>query len=122
MVHRVDNEKLEQFIEKFVKSSHNRKSFDRVRLEVLNGCGVPGIGESIAAAIDMNSFEVVSSANANNFDYPETLIIIYSEDGDVIAAAEKLQNELEVGRIEQHPKTHDISDITIIVGKDYASK
>ncbi|MBU4175312.1 MAG: LCP family protein [Actinobacteria bacterium] len=122
VVHRVDNDKLEQFVKKYLKSPSNRTSFERVRLEVLNGCGVPGIGENVAAAIDMNSFEVVSSANANNFDYPETVIIIYSEDRDIIAAAEKLQNELEVGRIESHPQVHDMSDITVIVGKDYASK
>ena len=122
VVHRVDNDKLEQFIKKYLNSLSNRTSFERVRLEVLNGCGVPGIGEHIAAAIDMNCFEVVSSANANNFDYPETVIIIYSENRGVIEAAEKLQNELEVGRIESHPKVHDMSDITVIVGKDYASK
>ncbi len=122
VVHRVDNDKLEQFVKKYLKSQSIRTSFERVRLEVLNGCGVPGIGENVAAAIDMNSFEVVSSANANNFDYPETIIIIYSEDRDTIAAAEKLQNELEVGKIESHPQVHDMSDITVIVGKDYASK
>ncbi len=122
VVHRVDSEKMEQFVKKYLKSPSNRTSFERVRLEVLNGCGVPGIGENVAAAIDMNSFEVVSSANANNFDYPETVIIIYSEDRDTVAAAEKLQNELEVGRIEAHPQVHDMSDITVIIGKDYASK
>jgi len=122
VVHRVDNDKMEQFIKKYLKSRSNRTSFERVRLEVLNGCGVPGIGENVAAAIDMDSFEVVSSSNADNFDYPETVIIIYSEDRGVIAAAEKLQSELEVGRIESHPQVHDMSDITVIVGKDYASK
>lgn len=122
VVHRVDDEKLEEFIKKYVKSVTSRTSFERIRLEVLNGCGVPGIGENVAGAIDMNSFEVVSSANADNFEYPETIIIIYSEDADTVAAAEKLQKELEVGRIESHPQTHDISDITVIIGKDYASK
>jgi len=122
VVHRVDNDKLEKFTRKYVKPPANKDFSQRFRLEVLNGCGVPGIGESVASAIDMNSFEVVSSTNANSFDYAETVIIIYSEDRDIISAAEKLQNELEVGRIESHPQTHDISDITVIVGKDYASK
>lgn len=122
VVHRVDTDKLEEFVKKYVKSQTNRSSFERFRLEILNGCGVPGVGEKVAAEIDLNTFEVVSSANADSFDYPETVIIIYGEDKDVMSAAEQMREELEVGKIESHPKSHDISDITVIVGNDYASK
>jgi hypothetical protein len=65
---------------------------------------------------------VVNSANADNFDHAETLIIIYSDDKNIMAAAQTLRNELEVGKIVSHPLTQDMADTSIIVGKDYASK
>jgi len=70
----------------------------------------------------MNKYQVVNSANADSFDHPETVIIIYSNDTGVTKAAEQVKNSLEVGRVEVRDKTQDISDITVVVGKDYAQK
>ena len=76
-----------------------------------------------ASNIDLDKFEVVdSSGNADHFDYPETLIIVYGEDQKMLDAAELIRNELEAGKVEMRPRTQDITDITIVVGKDYANK
>jgi anionic cell wall polymer biosynthesis LytR-Cps2A-Psr (LCP) family protein len=122
VVHTTDNEKLPEFIKKYVKTDYRKPAGERTRVEILNGNGVPGIGQKVASQLDPGAFQIVNSANADNFDHPETVIIIYSNDKNAISAAEKIKNELEVGRIESHPKIQDIADITIIVGKDYASK
>jgi anionic cell wall polymer biosynthesis LytR-Cps2A-Psr (LCP) family protein len=122
VVHTADTDKLPAFIKKYVKSDYQKPSGGRIRVEILNGNGVPGIGQKVASRLDLGEFQIVNSANSDNFNHPDTVIIIYSNDKDTVAAAEKIRNELEVGRIESHPKNQDIADITIIVGKDYASK
>jgi len=122
VVNTVDAGRLPAFIKKYVKTDYRGPSGGRTRVEILNGNGVPGIGEKVSSQLDLGKFQVVNSANADNFNHPDTVIIIYANDKDTVSAAEKIRNELEVGRIESHPKNQDIADITIIVGKDYASK
>ncbi len=122
VVHRVDQEALSAFLKKYLKTDSPRKQARRFKVEVLNGNGVPGIGEDVASKLDMKQFQVVNSANADNFDHADTVILIYSSDPDVADAAEEIKRELETGRIEFRPMTQDIAEITIIVGKDYAQK
>lgn len=122
VVHRVDQEALPAFIRKYVKTASSKEAARRYKVEILNGNGVPGIGEGVAAKLDMKKFLVVNSANADNFEHPDTVILIYDNDPGVVNAAEQVTKQLEAGRIEFRQKTQDISDITIIVGKDYAQK
>jgi anionic cell wall polymer biosynthesis LytR-Cps2A-Psr (LCP) family protein len=122
-VHRVDQGKMPAFIKKYVMSPSTKTAkTTRFKLEILNGNGVPGVGEQVASELDMNKFVVVNSANADSFEHPETVIIIYSNDPKIIRAAEEVKNTMEVGRIEVRDQTQDISDITVVVGKDYAQK
>jgi hypothetical protein len=93
-----------------------------VKVEILNGNGVPGTGEKVAAKIDLAKFQVVNSANADNFLHPITAIIVYSEDKAIVNAANELKNELEIGDIVSQPNGQDLADITVIVGQDYANK
>lgn len=122
VVHTVDTGKMPAFTNKYVKTDYKKPSGGRVRVEILNGCGVPGIGEKVASQLDLGELRIVNSANADNFDHTETLVIVYSEDKGIVSAAEEIRKDLEVGRIESHPKAQDIADITVIAGKDYASK
>lgn len=122
VVHRVDQQKIPAFIDKYVKSDYRTKSSSRLKVEILNGCGAPGVGEKVTSQLDLNKFTVVNSANADNFDYPQTLIIVYSNSAEVAEGAEQIRKALEVGSIEARPANQNISDITIVVGKDYASK
>jgi hypothetical protein len=122
VVHTADTVKLPSFIKKYIKTDYQKPSGARTRVEILNGNGVPGIGEKVASQLDLGKFQIVNSANADNFNHPDTVIIIYSNDKESVSAAEEIKNELEVGRIETHPKNQDVADITVVVGKDYASK
>ena len=122
VVYTIDYDKLPAFTKKYVKTDYRKPAGLRTRVEILNGNGVPGIGKKVASQLDLQKFQVVNSANADNFDHPETVIIIYANDEDTVAAAEEIKNELEVGRIELRPKNQDVADITVIAGKDYASK
>jgi len=122
VVHRADTAALPAFVKKYVKSGSSLNAAKRVRLELLNGCGVPGIGAKASAAIDLAKFQVVNSGNADNFNHPDTLIIVYSADPNILAAAGELRNELEVGTIQQQQSSQTVSDISVIIGKDFASK
>jgi anionic cell wall polymer biosynthesis LytR-Cps2A-Psr (LCP) family protein len=122
VVHTVDSAKLRSFTKKYVKTDYRKPSGVRTKIEILNGNGVPGVGEKVSSRLDLSKFQIVNSANADNFNHLDTVIIIYSNDNQIVTAAEEIKKELEVGRIESHPKNQDIADITIIVGKDYANK
>lgn len=121
VVNRADTEALSAFVKKFVKADSATEA-ERIKVEVLNGCGVPGIGEKVSDQIDLTKFKIVNSANADSFDHPETLVIVYSDRKEVINAANELRDELEVGRVVSQPQAQDLTDISIVVGKDYASK
>jgi anionic cell wall polymer biosynthesis LytR-Cps2A-Psr (LCP) family protein len=121
-VHRVDQEELPAFIRKYIKTESSKSEPRRIKLEILNGNGVPGVGEDVAARLDMQRFQVINSANADNFEHPDTVVLVYEDDEDVMSAAEEIVASLETGRVELRPRTQDISEITIIVGKDYAQK
>lgn len=121
VVHRIDQPALDKFVKAYVKSDEEMTG-KRVKIEVLNGCGVPGIGEKVSSKIDLSRYQIVNSANADTFDHPETLIIIYSDSKQIIEAANELRDELEVGKVESHPQSQSMSDISVVVGKDYANK
>ena len=122
VVHRADTAALPAFVKKYVKSGSTLGASKRVRIELLNGCGVPGIGAKASAHIDLAKFQVVNSSNADNFDHPDTVIIVYGNDPGVIAAAGELRNELEVGTVQQQQSSQTVTDISVIIGKDFASK
>ncbi|MHB8896813.1 MAG: LCP family protein [Candidatus Geothermincolia bacterium] len=121
VVNRLDQAALPGFVKQYVKAD-SAQAAPRLKVELLNGCGVPGIGSKVSDRIDLTKFQIVNSANADNFDHPETLVIVYSDKKDVINAANELRNELEVGRVVSQPASQDLSDISVIIGKDYASK
>jgi polyisoprenyl-teichoic acid--peptidoglycan teichoic acid transferase len=121
VVNRADQAAIPAFVKKYVKSV-NPDAPKRLRVEILNGCGVPGIGEKVASSIDLSKYQVVNSGNAESFDHPETQIIVYSNSKSSLAAANELRNGLEVGTVVTQPQSQDLTDMTIIVGKDYASK
>jgi len=121
VVNRTDTEALPGFVKRYLKTD-SPVTGRRIKVEVLNGCGVPGIGGKVSSRIDLTRFQVVNSANADSFDNPETLIVVYSDDKNVINAANELKNELEAGRVVSQPQAQSLSEISVVVGKDYASK
>lgn len=120
VVHLVDRSKLDEFKKQYLKSDNALA--ERVRLDVLNGCGTPGIGEKVASSLDPSKFQVVNNGNADNFNHQQTVIIIYNMNKKVADAAEEIKRDLEVGVIDTRPPDQNLLDISVIVGKDYASK
>jgi hypothetical protein len=84
---------------------------------VLNGSGVPGVGELVAERIVPDGFRVVLSDNAQTFDHRETLIVVGSADD--VALAERVRDLLGSGSVNVSVPS-GIAPITIVVGKDFA--
>jgi len=70
---------------------------EAVPVIVLNGDGVPGIGEAVAERILPGGFRVAVSQNASEFDHPKTLIVIGSPDD--VGLAERVRDLLRVGSV-----------------------
>jgi hypothetical protein len=89
---------------------------DVIRLVVLNGVGEPGIGEDVARILIPNGFRLVSSENANSFDYKVTKIIASSEED--LPAAERARQLLGVGQILLGAQPQ-LSDVIVVIGRDF---
>jgi hypothetical protein len=84
---------------------------------VLNGSGVPGIGELVAALLVPDGFRVVISDNASSFDHDETLVVVGSADD--VALGERVRDLLGVGSVNVSVAS-GIAPVTIVVGKDFS--
>ena len=84
---------------------------------VLNGNGVPGIGEKVAERLIPSGFRVAVSQNASEFDHPETLIVVGSPDD--IGLAERVRDLLGVGTVSVSVGS-GIAPVTVVVGEDFS--
>lgn len=92
-----------------------------LEVEVLNGCGVYGLAGRFTDFLRSKGFDVVNSDNADNFDYPATLIIQRSERVESSYRMAELFNipKGDTARILVRPDLSLATDVTVILGKDY---
>ena len=86
-----------------------------MKVEVLNGNAMTGIAHKIANDLELQGFEIVNLANADNFNYEKTKIIIYSKEVNLNNEFKKLFNDFEIVKEYQ---TNANLDLVIILGKD----
>lgn len=89
---------------------------EAVPVIVLNGNGVPGIGEAVAERLLPGGFRVAVSQNASDFDHPETLIVVGSPDD--VGQAERVRDLLGVGSVSVSVGS-GIAPVTVVIGKDF---
>jgi hypothetical protein len=87
-----------------------------VRVIVLNGSGLPGVGELVAERIVPGGFRIVVSENAANFDHAETLVVVGSADDVVLG--ERVRDLLGTGSVNVSVSS-GIAPVTVVVGKDF---
>ena len=92
---------------------------DQVRVQVLNGNGVPGIGQEVAERLVGAGFRVVLTGNARRLNYEKTLLITYDDTDQDIAIAERARRLLGVGEFQVSVQEQGIVDLTIVVGRDF---
>jgi hypothetical protein len=109
-----DEEAVAELVEeRFVPTS----SEDKVRLVVLNGNGVPGIGEHVARMLVPEGFHLVANENAASFDQEETQVVATSN--EFLDDAHRAQRLLGVGKVYIGLQPTYLADVFVIVGKDF---
>ncbi len=89
------------------------------RVQILNGNGVPGIGQEVADRLIGKGFRVILSGNASRLNYRKTLIVTYDSSPAGMALAEKARELLGVGEVQVSIQEQGIVDLTIVVGRDF---
>ena len=96
-------------------------SSQTLRIAVLNGCGISGIGNSYGNILtNRYGLQVTRIENANNFNYEMTTIIILSKNNPNIEnLLTILGTNINAGNVEFDATVNPDEDIQIIIGKDY---
>ena len=96
-------------------------SSQTLKVAVLNGCGVSGIGNSYGNILtNRYGLQVTRIENADNFNYEFTTINILSKDNpNIDNLLTILGTNINAGNIEFDATLNPDEDIQIIIGKDY---
>jgi len=88
-----------------------------IRVQVLNGCGVPGAGSGMASVLRLaGGMDVVEIGNADQFDFESSLILDRTGNS---ALAERVSRILEGAPIIKQRQADPPGDVTVIVGYDH---
>ena len=96
-------------------------SSQTLKVAVLNGCGVSGVGNSYGNILSNRyGLQVTRIENADNFNYEFTTIVILSKDNPNIEnLLTILGTNINAGNVEFDATINPSEDIQIIIGKDY---
>jgi hypothetical protein len=93
-----------------------------IEVEVLNGCGKPGLAGTLSNHLRINEIDVVRSENAENFEYTETLVILRNEHlPHLLKVIKALGMDESDPRVKKQPDESSDVSITLIIGKDFSS-
>ena len=96
-------------------------SSQTLRVAVLNGCGISGVGNSYGNILtNRYGLQITRIENADNFNYEFTTIVILSKDNPNIEnLLTILGTNINAGNVEFDATVNPNEDIQIIIGKDY---
>jgi hypothetical protein len=89
----------------------------RIRVEVLNGGGVPGLANQVTERLRDLRFDVVHYGNLDTFDTDSSVIIART---DAIEPARRVADALGLQRVVRQPDRNIYLDVTVVMGKDWA--
>lgn len=116
-LYQTDRDELAAFVADTIGAAAT--SSDEIRVQILNGNGVPGIGQEAAERLVGNGFRVILSGNAQRLDHRRTLVVTYDASPEGQALAERARDLLGVGEVQISGVTQGIVDLTIVIGKDF---
>jgi hypothetical protein len=89
---------------------------ERVRVEVLNAAGAPGIAREATRRLREGGFDVVYFGNAPAFELDRSLVL---ERAGGIENAERVARALGIARFESRPDTALYLEVTVLLGRDW---
>jgi len=87
-----------------------------ITVEVLNGCGVPGIAAYLGDLLEEEGFSVVNVDNADSFDYERSKVISRIEE---MSAAREVAVLVPGAEMLKEPDPQYEAMITVIIGKNF---
>lgn len=89
-----------------------------IQVEVLNGCGVGGVGDRFTDYLRNNKVDVVNVSNYSSFDIDRTMVI--DRTGN-LANAKKIASMLGINEenVIQQINNDYFLDVSLVIGKDY---
>ena len=99
-----------------------------IKINILNGEGTAGLATTAEGILndsinaDTAVMEVVETKNADNWDYDQTKIVVFTTNAGVSELAQSIQQQLGVGIIESSDNNLDNVDISVILGSDYTNQ
>ena len=91
-----------------------------IKAEVINGCGIEGLGDKLTDMLRQNKIDIIQSGNYFQFNVDNTLII------DRSGNMEKAKKIAEIIGVPQQQIIQQINpalflDVTVLTGKDYSN-
>ncbi len=87
-----------------------------IRIQVLNGCGVNGAGRKLASVLRLaRGFDVIDIANADSFDFEQTVVIDRVGDGVAAGRVARVLGDPPIVKQRQSDRSFAV---TVIVGYD----
>jgi len=92
----------------------------KIQVEVLNGCGVPGIAKTVTDHLRANGYDVVKSDNYESFKVSETMVIDRRslDKANAIGVAKVLGVASENG-VAPLVNQELLLDVSVVLGHDY---
>ena len=106
---------------KLAVAIYEQKPILDIEVEILNGCGVPGLAGKISDYLRSQQMDVVRSENADHYNYDQTILILRNENSDglkIIAKSFGIDIKDE-NRIKHIPDDKLNVDLTVIIGSDF---
>lgn len=88
-------------------------------VQILNGNGVPRIGQRVSELLSDGGYRVVLIGNADRFTHETTRIILHDDTPEQVAVGQDVQRRMGVGELELAATPSSVVDVTIVVGQDF---
>jgi polyisoprenyl-teichoic acid--peptidoglycan teichoic acid transferase len=119
-VYRLDAARLTQLVEdRLAPSRPSGEAGAGRNLQILNGNGIPGVGQVVAERLQPGGYRILLTGNADSFEYETTRIVVYDDGQEQLAIARDIRDRLGVGEIERSGMPQSVVDVTIVVGADF---
>jgi len=89
------------------------------KIQVLNGCGTPGVANDVTDFLRANFFDVKNARNALTSNYASTLVISRTRD---MTIAKQVAAALKTDRLVLCRNEDTTYDVTVIIGHDYKER
>ena len=93
---------------------------ERVRVQVLNGTGVPGLAQEVQPLLVPAGAVVSLTGNADSFEYETSQVVFYRDED--LGAAREIRRALGVGEVVRSLVPLDVVDVTVVVGADFVAE